>query len=69
MSGPPGTEIRRFDSRGEPLSGIHPGRTSVRHGAEPERVELPLPLWRRARPQANVIALRIPAWAPSSSKS
>lgn len=67
MSVSRGTEIRRFDSRGEPLPRLRP-RTEVRREDGPERVELPLPLWRRARPQANVIALRIPSWAHSSSK-
>jgi hypothetical protein len=70
MSAPRATEIsRRFDSRGEALAGTRSAATPTLRLAEPEQVELPLAPWRRrARPQSNVITLRIPSWASSSSK-
>jgi hypothetical protein len=63
--------IRRFDARGVALAGTSPahGRQTVRSDDGYDRVELPLGAWRRrARPQSNVITLRIPSWASSSSK-
>jgi hypothetical protein len=70
MSEPRSTElIRRFDSRGEAVAGTHASALSERRPAGPARAELPPGLWRRReRPQANVITLRIPSWASSSSK-
>jgi hypothetical protein len=64
-------DIRRFDTRGAALTGAHPTSAprlerTVDGG---DRVDLPLGAWRRrARPQSNVITLRIPSWASSSSK-
>jgi hypothetical protein len=69
MTAPRTTDLNRlFDSRGEPVgSSRTPAAARLLDG--PERVELPLAAWRRrARPQANVITLRIPSWASSSSK-
>ncbi len=60
---------RLFDSRGEPVGGSRAPAAAARLLDGPDRVELPLAAWRRrARPQANVITLRIPSWASSSSK-
>jgi hypothetical protein len=67
-----GTEnIRRFDTRGVALAGTPPASAQppVRSHEGHDAAELPLGAWRRrARPQANVITLRIPSWASSSSK-
>jgi hypothetical protein len=61
--------MRRFDARGETLAGVRPVAVPVRATAGPARAELPLAPWRRrALPQSNVITLRIPSWASSSSK-
>ena len=64
-------DIRRFDARGAPLTGIRPspaGRLDRTVDGDAQ-VDLPLGAWqRRARPQANVITLRIPSWSSSSSK-
>jgi hypothetical protein len=70
MSEPGDTEImRRFDSRGEALAGTRPSGVAQRRPLGPARAELPLGAWRRrARAQSNVITLRIPSWASSSSK-
>jgi hypothetical protein len=63
------TIMRRFDPRGEALAGTRPRGTPARLPVGPPRAELPLGAWRRrARPQSNVITLRIPSWASSSSK-
>jgi len=68
MSGRDTTVVRRFDSRGEALAGADAAQAPAR-AAEPAQVELPLALWRRRSPaQANVITLRIPSCASSSSK-
>jgi hypothetical protein len=69
MSEPRDTEnMRRFDSRGEALGGTRPS-VPVRAPVGPARAELPLGAWRRrAHAQSNVITLRIPSWASSSSK-
>ena len=62
------SSIRMFDWRGEQV-GRTPSRTATHQVTEPDRVELPLALWRRRpRAQSNVITLRIPSWASSSSK-
>jgi hypothetical protein len=70
MSGPRDNDhVRRFDSRGEALAGIRSGGEPPRLPVGPARAELPLGAWRRRAPaQANVITLRIPSWASSSSK-
>jgi hypothetical protein len=70
MSEPRDTQImRRFDSRGEALAGTRPSGVPARNAVGPARAELPLGPWRRrARPQSNVITLRIPSWASNSSK-
>jgi hypothetical protein len=70
MSEPRSTEIiRRFDARGEAVAGTRSGEGQERLPVGPERAELPLgPLRRRERPQSNVITLRMPSWASSSSK-
>ena len=61
--------IRQFDSRGETFARAGRASVSLERLAGPDRVELPLAAWRRmARPQSNVITLRIPSWASSSSK-
>jgi hypothetical protein len=61
--------VRRFDSRGEALAGIRSSGESPRLPLGPARAELPLAAWRRRAPaQSNVITLRIPSWASSSSK-
>ena len=63
------TIVRRFDSRGEALAGTHAVRPPLRLPVGPARAELPLAAWRRGSlPQPNVITLRIPSWASSSSK-
>ncbi len=69
MTAPRITDLSRlFDPRGEPV-GRSRAPTAARLLDGPERVELPLAAWRRrSRPQANVITLRIPSWASSSSK-
>ena len=60
---------RRFDSRGESLAGTDAVRPRLHPTAGPARAELPLAPWRRrSAPQSNVITLRIPSWAPSTSK-
>ncbi len=64
-------DIRRFDARGVPLDGSRPAsaQPSVHTPGALDRAELPLGAWRRrARAQSNVITLRIPSWASSSSK-
>ena len=62
-------QVRRFDSRGEALAGIRSGAEAPRPPVGPARAELPLGAWRRRAPaQENVITLRIPSWASSSSK-
>ena len=65
-------DIRRFDARGVHLDAggsaptQPPARTSE---ALLDQAELPLGVWRRrACTQSNVITLRIPSWASSSSK-
>ena len=64
-----GHTMRRFDSRGEALAGTHPSGGPLRRPVGPARAELPLGAWRRPTPaQSNVITLRIPSWASSSSK-
>jgi hypothetical protein len=70
MSEPRSTEIiRRFDARGEAVAGTRSGEGQERLPVGPERAELPLGPWRRReRPQSNVITLRMPSWASSSSK-
>jgi hypothetical protein len=70
MFEPRSTEIiRRFDSRGEALAGTRSVGESPRLPLGPARAELPLGAWRRREPaQSNVITLRIPSWASSSSK-
>jgi hypothetical protein len=70
MFEPRGTEIiRRFDSRGEALAGTRSSGGPLRLPVGPARAELPLGAWRRRAPaQSNVITLRIPSWASSSSK-
>ena len=70
MSEPRNTEsMRRFDSRGEALAGTRPSGAALRRPVDPAHAELPLGAWRRrARAQSNVITLRIPSWASSSSK-
>ena len=70
MSEPRDTEImRRFDSRGEAIAGTRPSGVPLRRPLGPARAELPLAAWRRRSvPQPNVITLRIPSWASSSSK-
>ena len=70
MSEPQTTEtMRRFDSRGEALIVTRAGELPQRRPVGPARAELPLGLWRRReRPQSNVITLRMPSWASSSSK-
>ena len=70
MSGPRDSDhVRRFDSRGEALAGIRSSGEPLRLPVGPARAELPLGAWRRRAPaQANVITLRIPSWASSSSK-
>ena len=67
MSGRDTTVVRRFDSRGEALAGADAAQAPA-HAAEPAQVELPLAAWRRrSTAQSNVITLRIPSWASSSS--
>jgi hypothetical protein len=64
-------DIRRFDARGVRLDAGGPARTQppARTSEALDRAELPLGVWRRrARAQSNVITLRIPSWASSSSK-
>jgi hypothetical protein len=64
-------DIRRFDTRGAALISTHPTSAPRRDRAVDggDRVDLPLGAWRRrAQPQSNVITLRIPSWASSSSK-
>lgn len=64
-------DVRRFDARGVALDAVRPAPAQhpVRASDVPERAELPLASWRRrARAQSNVITLRIPSWASSSSK-
>jgi hypothetical protein len=70
MSEPRSRElIRRFDSRGEAVTGTRSSGESPRLPLGPARAELPLAAWRRRVPaQSNVITLRIPSWASSSSK-
>jgi hypothetical protein len=72
MSTQRGTEdIRRFDARGVALDGSRraPAQPSAPATEALDRAELPLGAWRRrARAQSNVITLRIPSWASSSSK-
>ena len=70
MSEPRSSEsIRRFDSRGEAVGSISVSDRSERRPVGPARAELPLGPWRRReRPQENVITLRMPSWASSSSK-
>ena len=69
MSGRETTTVRRFDSRGEALAGADSVRPPMRLPVGPARAELPLAAWRRrSLPQSNVITLRIPSWASSSSK-
>jgi hypothetical protein len=70
VSEPRSTEIiRRFDSRGEAVAGARSSERAERRPTGPDRAELPLGLWRRrARPQSNVITLRMPSWASSRSK-
>jgi hypothetical protein len=70
MSEPRDTQImRRFDSRGEALARTDAVRPPMRPPLGPARAELPLAAWRRRSvPQSNVITLRIPSWASSSSK-
>ena len=61
--------VRRFDSRGETLAGTRSSGGSLRRPLGAARAELPLGAWRRrAGAQSNVITLRIPSWASSSSK-
>ena len=61
--------MRRFDSRGEALAGTRSSGGPLRRPVGPARAELPLGVWRRrAGAQSNVITLRIPSWASSSSK-
>ncbi len=63
-------DIRRFDARGVAFGVRGPAR--LEPAAQPaalDGAELPLGAWRRrARAQSNVITLRIPSWASSSSK-
>jgi hypothetical protein len=60
--------IRRFDARGEPLVATRVAAPASRLD-DPDRVELPLPLWRRrVRPESNVIVLRTPSWVPGTAK-
>ena len=70
MSEPRRSEIiRRFDSRGEAVTGTRSSGEVPRLPLGPARAELPLAAWRRRAPaQSNVITLRIPSWASSSSK-
>ena len=70
MSEPRDTDtMRRFDSRGEALGGSPPNGEPSRRPVGPAHAELPLGAWRRrAHAQSNVIRLRIPSWASSSSK-
>ena len=69
MTGLETTIVRRFDSRGETLAGGDALRPPTRLPGGPAQAELPLALWRRrSQPQSNVITLRIPSWASSSSK-
>ena len=68
MTGRETTIIRRFDSRGETLESTDAVHVPAR-AVDPDQVELPLAAWRRRSPrQSNVITLRIPSWASSSSK-
>ena len=64
-------DIRRFDARGVAFGVRGPARVEP-PAQRPEALdgaELPLGAWRRrARAQSNVITLRIPSWASSSSK-
>jgi hypothetical protein len=70
MSEPRSRElIRRFDSRGEAVAATGPAGVPERRPFGPAGAELPLGPWRRReRPQSNVITLRMPSWASSSSK-
>ena len=69
MSEPRTQLVRFFDSRGETLPGVDSSGAPPRRTAEPPRAELPLGAWRRRAPaQSNVITLRMPSWASSSSK-
>jgi hypothetical protein len=70
MTEPHSTEIlRRFDARGEAVAGTRSGEGQERLPLGPDRAELPPGPWRRReRPQSNVITLRMPSWASSSSK-
>jgi hypothetical protein len=63
-------DIRRFDARGVAFAGARPAQRPAAHTpAALDHAELPLGVWRRrARAQSNVITLRIPSWASSSSK-
>ena len=68
MPGRDTTIVRRFDSRGEALASTAAAQAPAR-AVEPAQVELPLAAWRRSSSaQSNVITLRIPSWASSSSK-
>ena len=60
--------IRSYDARGEALSHAPTTAPEPRLSIARDRAELPLAAWRRARAQSNVITLRIPSWASSSSK-
>ena len=61
--------IRSYDARGEGLSQARTTAAERRSFVARERAELPLGPWRRReRPQSNVITLRMPSWASSSSK-
>jgi hypothetical protein len=67
MSGRDTTIARRLDARGEALASADAKHAPAR-AVEPAQVELPLAAWRRrSTAQSNVITLRIPSWASSSS--
>jgi hypothetical protein len=61
-------DVRRFDIRGVALAGTPPAPARRSARVPDGLVELPLGAWRRReRSQSNVITLRIPSWASSSS--